>query len=50
MSLTLFGLPSTYLTTLMQGHYVCTGSMFLECAAYGVRHKHGLIRYLANSS
>ena len=36
MSLTLFGLPSTYLTTLMQGHYVCIGSMFLECAADGV--------------
>ena len=50
MSLTVVCLPSTYLTTLMQDHYVCTGNMFLECVVDGVRQKHGLIRYLANSS
>ncbi len=35
MSLTLVCLPSTYLTTLMQDHYVCTGNMFLECVVDG---------------
>ena len=35
MSLTLVCLPSTYLTTPMQDHSGCTGSIFLKCATDG---------------
>ena len=36
-----------YKSTTQRGY---TSSRFLECVADGVRQKHGLIRYLANSS